>query len=212
MSDRKLTVILDNASLEVVRLSNKTYQLLNADQHMSELKQCGKSPSDCRPDITHQCLMMLLDSPLNRAGYLNKILIRTNKNVIICVQPCTRIPRTFPRFAALIVQLMAKFSIRSADNNGEKLIELVKGPIEQHLPSNTCVISTSIQSSNLGKVSTFAKQSNCQSIAVIIGAFAKGHLDISYANDTVALSRYPLSAALVCAKICSDLEEEWDVT
>ena len=41
---------------------------------------------------------MLLDSPLNRAGFL-QVYIHTAHNVLIEVNPQTRIPRTFPRFA-----------------------------------------------------------------------------------------------------------------
>jgi len=48
-----------------------------------------------------QCLLMLLDSPLNRAGLL-QVYIHTEKNVLIEVNPQTRIPRTFDRFCGLM--------------------------------------------------------------------------------------------------------------
>merc|ERR1712129_418309 len=57
-----------------------------------------------RPDIVHQALLTLLDSPLNKAGKL-KIFIHTQKNVLIDVNPKLRIPRTYRRFAGLMVQL-----------------------------------------------------------------------------------------------------------
>ena len=44
---------------------------------------------------------MLLDSPLNRAGLL-QVYIHTEKNVLIEVNPHTRIPRTFKRFCGLM--------------------------------------------------------------------------------------------------------------
>lgn len=47
-----------------------TFQLLNCDEHEGILKKHDRLPGSVRPDITHQCLMMLLDSPLNRAGLL----------------------------------------------------------------------------------------------------------------------------------------------
>lgn len=49
---------------------------------------------------------MLLDSPLNRAGML-QVYIHTEKNVLIEINPQTRIPRTFPRFCGL----MGKFTL-----------------------------------------------------------------------------------------------------
>lgn len=48
-----------------------------------------------------QCLLMLLDSPLNKAGLL-QIYIHTEKNVLIEINPQTRIPRTFDRFCGLM--------------------------------------------------------------------------------------------------------------
>ena len=44
--------------------------------------------------------------------------IHTAKNVLIEVNPQTRIPRTFKRFAGLIVQLLHKFSVKAADSSG----------------------------------------------------------------------------------------------
>jgi rRNA small subunit pseudouridine methyltransferase Nep1 len=44
---------------------------------------------------------MLMDSPLNRAGLL-QVYIHTEKNVLIEINPQTRIPRTFDRFCGLM--------------------------------------------------------------------------------------------------------------
>lgn len=44
---------------------------------------------------------MLFDSPLNRAGLL-QVYVHTTNNVLIEINPQTRIPRTFKRFAGLI--------------------------------------------------------------------------------------------------------------
>ena len=46
----------------------------------------GKKLEDYRPDVTHQSLLALLDSPLNQAGLL-QVYIRTNKNALIEVSP-----------------------------------------------------------------------------------------------------------------------------
>ena len=48
-----------------------------------------------------QCLLMLMDSPLNKAGLL-QVYIHTEKNVLIEINPHTRIPRTFDRFCGLM--------------------------------------------------------------------------------------------------------------
>lgn len=83
----------------------KKFELLNCDDHKNELTKYGRDISSARPDITHQCLMMLLDSPLNRAGLL-QVYIHTTKNVLIEVNPHVRIPRTFNRFCGLMGRLL----------------------------------------------------------------------------------------------------------
>ncbi|NP_001396713.1 ribosomal RNA small subunit methyltransferase NEP1 isoform 5 [Mus musculus] len=71
---------------------------------------------------TVKSLLMLMDSPLNRAGLL-QVYIHTQKNVLIEVNPQTRIPRTFDRFCGLMVQLLHKLSVRAADGP-QKLLKV----------------------------------------------------------------------------------------
>lgn len=100
------------------------YALLNCDDHQGILAKTGRDIADARPDITHQvrpvgfrcvilrggvthclfdpqCLLTLLDSPLNKAGLL-QVYIKTAKGVLIEVNPHVRIPRTFKRFSGLM--------------------------------------------------------------------------------------------------------------
>lgn len=48
-------------------------------------------------------------------------------------------------------------------------------------------------------------------IVIIVGAMARGSLNVDYAEDTYSVSNYPLSAALTCTKLCSAFEEVWGV-
>ena len=81
--------------------SRQGFELLNCDDHQGFLKKHGRDPADSRPDITHQALMALLDSPLNKAGLL-RVFIHTASNVLIEISPHIRIPRTYKRFAGLM--------------------------------------------------------------------------------------------------------------
>ena len=146
-TERRLIVILENASLETVKVSQepwcwqcvdfilwvsasdaggnfsnssntyiiistslytpfslqvgRKFELLNCDDHKKELSKHSRDISLARPDIAHQCLMMLLDSPLNRTGLL-QVYIHTTKNVLIEINPHLRVPRTFNRFCGLM--------------------------------------------------------------------------------------------------------------
>ena len=66
---RQVIIILEQAALETVKTS-KGYQLLNCDDHKGIHKKLNREASQSRPDILHHELMALLDSPLNKAGYL----------------------------------------------------------------------------------------------------------------------------------------------
>lgn len=59
------------------------------------------------PPHLPQSLLMLMDSPLNRAGLL-QVYIHTQKNVLIEVNPQTRIPRTFDRFCGLMGEKLGR--------------------------------------------------------------------------------------------------------
>lgn len=43
-------------------------RLLNSDEHAQYLQRKGEDPALFRPDISHQALLAILDSPLNKAG------------------------------------------------------------------------------------------------------------------------------------------------
>ena len=45
----------------------------------------------------------------------------------------------------------------------------------------------------------------------VIGAIAKGDIEPDYVEETVSISQYPLSASVVCGKVCDAFEEAWGV-
>ncbi|XP_075912439.1 ribosomal RNA small subunit methyltransferase NEP1 [Petromyzon marinus] len=205
---RRLVVVLEGAALETVK-QGKSFELLNCDKHKSVLKRLKRDPGSARPDITHQCLLMLLDSPLNRAGML-QVFIHTASNVLIQVNPQTRIPRTFDRFCGLMVQLLHKLSVRASDGP-QKLLRVIKNPVSEHLPVGCPKVSTSFQGEPLTPRDLLPPLPSDEPIVVVIGAFAHGAVSVDYTERTVSISSYPLSAALTCSKLCSACEEVWGV-
>ena len=114
-------------------------QLLNSEDHKKLIMKLGRDPSEFRADIVHQSLLALLDSPLNKAGRL-RILIRTQKGVMIRVAHDIRLPRTWKRSSGLMAQLLTSLKIKSPE--GKTLLEVVSGTVDQHLPANHVVIGT----------------------------------------------------------------------
>ncbi|XP_033226975.1 ribosomal RNA small subunit methyltransferase NEP1 isoform X2 [Belonocnema kinseyi] len=204
--EKRLIVILENAQLESVKVGNN-FQLLNCDDHAGILKKDKREPGKSRPDITHQCLLMLMDSPLNRAGLL-QVYIKTEKNVLIEVNPQTRIPRTFKRFAGLMVQLLHKFCVR-ASNSPMKLLKVIKNPVTNHLPVGCRKIAMSFSAKEVKNPRDLVPSDD--PIAIVIGAMAHGQVKTDYTEETVSISNYPLSAAVTCSKLCSGFEEVWGI-
>lgn len=73
--------------------------------------RCVLTLHEIHPHLKHtgpvsQCLLMLLDSPLNKAGML-QVYIHTAKNVLIEVHPQCRIPRTYSRFSGLMGEALS---------------------------------------------------------------------------------------------------------
>ncbi|KAG8934352.1 hypothetical protein FRC01_003600 [Tulasnella sp. 417] len=143
-SVRRLIVVLERCSLEAYKVSSGgggrggrdggehvKYALLNCDDHQGILAKTGRDIADARPDITHQCLLTLLDSPLNKAGLL-QVYVHTVKGVLIEINPHVRIPRTFKRFSGLMVQLLHTLSIRGV-NGTEKLLKVIKIPADRSI-------------------------------------------------------------------------------
>lgn len=204
---KRLIVVLEQAHLETVKFG-KGFGILNVDEHANILRKSGRDFTSARPDITHQCLLMLMDSPLNRAGLL-QVYIHTANNVLIEINPQTRIPRTFNRFAGLMVQLLHKFSIKASDST-VKLLKVIKNPITDHLPAGCKKVCMSYSAEKVVKPIQVVPAEE-EPICVVIGAIAKGALDLDYTEEDVSISNYPLSAALTCTKLCTAFEEAWGV-
>lgn len=231
---KRLIVVLSNASLETYRAvhggrssagRDEKYSLLNSDEHIGVMRKMNRDISDARPDITHQvgsslsfrpstdlqCLLTLLDSPANKAGKL-QIYIHTAKGVLIEVNPSVRIPRTFKRFAGLMVQLLHRLSIRST-NSQEKLLRVIKNPITDHLPPNCRKVTMSYEAPVVRVRDYLETLGPKESICIFVGAMAKGHDDFadSFKDESISISNYSLSASVACSKFCHAAEDAWDI-
>ncbi|POY74124.1 putative rRNA small subunit pseudouridine methyltransferase Nep1 [Rhodotorula taiwanensis] len=220
-STRRLIVVLEQACLETYKHSapagqrggkgDDKYSLLNCDDHQGVLAKMGRDIAHARPDITHQCLLTLLDSPLNKAGRL-QVYIHTAKGVLIEVNPAVRIPRTFKRFSGLMVQLLHRLSIRSI-NGSEKLLKVIKNPITDHLPSQCHKITLSFDAKPVRLRDYLPTIADTHSICVFVGAMAHGPDNFAdhLVDEKIAISEYSLSASVACGKFCCATEDLFGV-
>ncbi|DBA04574.1 TPA: hypothetical protein N0F65_011122 [Lagenidium giganteum] len=208
---RQVIVILEQASLETVKTS-KGYQLLNCDDHKGIHKKFNKDPTQSRPDILHQELMALLDSPLNKAGFL-KIYIHSTKRVLIDVSSSMRVPRTYKRFAGLMVQLLHTLKIRSADGN-QTLLSVIKNPVTRHLPANAKKIGMSCKGTLINPWEYVETLPTDEPIVFVFGAMAHGFIskeNTNYIDEMIAVSEYPLSGAQAISRLLNGFERHWGI-
>ena len=156
-------------------------------------------------------MLTLLDSPINKAGKL-QIYIHTANGVLIEVSPTVRIPRTFKRFAGLMVQLLHRLSIRST-NSQEKLLRVIQNPITDHLPPNCRKVTLSFDSPLVRVREYIDSLQTSESVCVFVGAMAKGSDNFAdeYVDEKISISNYSLSASVACSKFCHAAEDAWDI-
>ena len=145
---------------------------------------------------------------MNKAGLL-QIYIHTSRGVLIEVNPCVRIPRTFRRFSGLMVQLLHKLYIRS-DDGPQKLFRVIKNPVTDYLPPDCLKLSIALLfcllivalsfDAPVTRLETYLENTlkPNQSVCVAVGAMAKGPDDFAddWVDAKIAVSGYILSASV----------------
>uniref|UniRef100_A0A803M264 Ribosomal RNA small subunit methyltransferase NEP1 n=1 Tax=Chenopodium quinoa TaxID=63459 RepID=A0A803M264_CHEQI len=159
MSQPGAVFVLERASLEVAKVG-KTYQILNSEDHANFLMKQKKNPADYRPYIVHQALLMILDSPLNKAGRIQSVYVKTEK-----------------------VQLLQKLSI-SAAGKRDKLFRVVKNPVTQYLPLNSRFSFSSEKLVDIQKYVDVVKDDS--NFVFVVGAMAHGKVDDEYVEDYIS--------------------------
>jgi len=149
-------------------------------------------------------MLILLDSPLNKAGLL-RLFVRSEKGVLIEVSPQIRIPRTFRRFCGLMTQLLFKLSIR-ASNGPHKLLKVVKNPVTDHLPPGCRIFALSVTGKLVSLPKLVPTLPTGAPTVFVVGAMAHGKVEVDYAEELIGISEYPLSAAAALARLCNAFE------
>jgi rRNA small subunit pseudouridine methyltransferase Nep1 len=156
-------------------------------------------------------VLSLLDSPLNKAECLD-LYIHTTNNVLIKVNPKTRIPRTLSRFCGLMVQLLQDLKI-FGHGLSKPLLQVIRNPITDHLPERCWKTVCSYNCENLMSPQLHAQEllKKEMNILYVIGAMAHGKVALDWADEELKISSFPLSASVVCHRICSAYETLYDI-
>ena len=118
---KPLTIIIAEAALETIPTALQNHPVI-----LKHARKRGKPPHEIlldvsvhypamkeklpefykrgRPDLIHVTLLNTLESPLNRKGLL-RIYVHTINDIIVFIDPKTRLPKNYNRFVGLMEQL-----------------------------------------------------------------------------------------------------------
>lgn len=109
------------------------------------------------------------------------------------------------------MQLLQKLSIR-ASNGPDKLLRVVKQPVSSHLPVGARRVGLSHAAGRLAPLRPFVGSLPAGTpVVFVVGAMAHGHVDVSYTDEFISVSEFPLSAACCIGRICNALEAKLDI-
>lgn len=185
--------------------------LLNSSLHYPAMRRLPDGDRRGRPDIVHVCLLLALDTPLNREGLLRSY-VHTRHNKIITVDPLARLPRMFYRFAGLFEHLFLTGEappenplLRLGDASLAELIERIR-------PRK--VITFSEQGKRKLCREIFSGISKEGDVCAIVGAFPRGDYLSNIAgisDELVSLDPEPLRAPTVIARAIYAYEETFGI-
>ncbi|XP_011101600.1 ribosomal RNA small subunit methyltransferase nep-1 isoform X2 [Sesamum indicum] len=205
--------VFEKASLVLAKV-NKSYQIINPDEHAGFMKKHNLNRSDYRPDIIHEVLARLLGSRLNLTGGIQAVYVKTIQGHLIKIEPTCSVPRTLKSFCAMMTQLFQNLRIKASGRRSKNrtLLQMIQNPVTIHLPVGAHKIglsSTSPKAVNLWEY--FDTIDSVHPLVFVIGAMAHGKIDSDYTDDFIAVSGLPLSASLCVRRICNALERQWRI-
>ena len=91
-------------------------------------------------------------------------------------------------------------------------IQVVKGPVTRYLPTGATRIALSHRATETKDMFEHVKSVlDDGPVVFIVGGFADGNLDSSYADQEVSISNYMLSAAQAITRITNACEQHLDI-
>lgn len=176
--------------------------LLYIPKHRFAIDMLNNATKRGRPDIAHRTLLILLDSPLNRAG-LMRILVHTINNEILEFSPKVRLPRDYYQFEGLMVQLL---KIGRVPSKGEPLIWKLNTNVNSLLKDNYVVLlSEKGDRLSLDSLREIIEKNPL----IAVGAFQKGKFSeiyYQYANEIYRLGDYILMTSNIVCKLVTMIE------
>jgi len=157
-----------------------------------------------RPDILHVSLLNAFQTPAMRSGII-EVVIHNYDGRIIRIDPSRRPPKRYERFRGLMEQLLREGRVPP---RGKPLLRFSEESIEDIVKGKYVIGLTS--RGKLEDPIDLVKRIPDDSV-LVIGMFPRGYFSESVSsmfNERVAISRYPLHARTVVARIVYAAEKK----
>jgi len=219
----KLIVILAESALELIpntiighpsiinyaRRKGKRVDeiLLDRGYHHFAMKHLPEAEKRGRPDIVHLTLLNILNSPLNKRGFLESY-IHTREDKVITINSEIRLPRNYDRFLGLIEQL---YKFKKVPPTSKSLLTLDESTLADLVKELD--ISKVVGLSTKGSVKPLKELgdeiSKLSSVAVLIGGFPKGHFNKEnrgLIDELVKIYKESLDAWVIACRLIYQFE------
>jgi rRNA small subunit pseudouridine methyltransferase Nep1 len=195
-----------------LRKNDYSSKLLDNALHHSAMGNLENFEKRGRPDITHNCLLNALGSPLNKSGNL-KLFIHTYHNKIYELNPMIKLTRNYNRFKGLMAKLLYESELKFENL---QLISQFKGELKDLIKvfkkSDTIILSTK---GDLIKHQDLLFEKNLmKNYIIIIGGFQKGFFSpeiLKLSQHLISISNYALDAWVAVNKVISFYEIANDI-
>ena len=160
-----------------------------------------------RPDIVHNTLLQVLETPLNWENKL-RVFVHTQDDYVISINPQIRLPKNYVRFVGLIEQL---FSMGRVPERGDPLMQVEKNTLRK--------LADRLQASDVVGFSTLGRSELLRNVTdligrskeplVCIGGFPRGHFSeetMRSLNSTFKVDSESLDAWVVAGRFVYDFE------
>ncbi|OII77747.1 nucleolar essential protein 1 [Cryptosporidium andersoni] len=221
LTDCQISIVLVESSLCIHKSSSGKMELLTEDKKIG-WKEVKNQPTEARPDIVHNCLLMILDSPLCKSGYLSEVIILNYDGKIISVNPIFRVPRSFKIFEKVFVNFLSSNTgvLTLPDDSQITLLKLLNPPLHSYIKENNLIIGFS-RSADIRHFPQFVEdvvtplfsQPSLCKICCIVGAISNGNPVEKFQKNEkllthcISISNYSMPASICCSRICSEIEE-----
>jgi rRNA small subunit pseudouridine methyltransferase Nep1 len=160
-----------------------------------------------RPDIVHNVLLQVLETPLNWENQL-RVFVHTQDDYVVSINPAIRLPKNYLRFIGLIEQLFAK---RQVPERGEPLLQIQKCTVQRlvRLTQPSEVLGFSILGQPMLMRMVAEHAAGITNPLIFIGGFPRGHFTTETSRalgSTFKVDSEPLDAWVVAGRFVYDFE------